>query len=45
MEQYIAGFFDGEGNVNKIKVKGYTQYQLRMWQAGDRGLKLLTEIL
>jgi len=44
MEQYIAGFFDGEGNVNKIKVKKHTYHQLRMWQAGERGLKLLEEI-
>lgn len=44
MEKYIAGFFDGEGNVNKILVKGCRQYQIRMWQAGEKGLKLLKEI-
>jgi len=44
MEEYIAGFFDGEGNINKIKVKGKTQYQLRIYQAGDEGLRLLNEI-
>lgn len=42
--EYIAGFFDGEGNINKVKVKGYPQYQIRMYQAGKEGLKLLKEI-
>lgn len=41
---YIAGFFDGEGNINKFKSKGRTYYQLRMYQSGDKGLKLLKEI-
>ena len=44
MEKYIAGFFDGEGNVHKIIVKNCIQYQVRMWQAGERGKKLLEEI-
>ena len=44
MEKYIAGFFDGEGNINKLKVKGKIYYQLRMYQSGEKGLKLLKEI-
>ncbi len=43
-ESYIAGFFDGEGNINKFKVKGHTQYQVRIYQAGERGKILLKEI-
>ena len=43
-ESYIAGFFDGEGNVNKFKVKGHTQYQVRIYQAGEKGKTILKEI-
>ncbi len=43
-EKYIAGFFDGEGNINKIQQRGKTFYQVRIYQGGERGLKLLKEI-
>jgi len=41
---YIAGFFDGEGNINKVKVKGRIYFQIRLYQGGERGRKLLEEI-
>ena len=44
-EQWIAGFFDGEGNINKMIVKGYKEYQIRIYQNGDGGLKILQEIV
>lgn len=39
--QYIAGFFDGEGNV---RIAHGTSPQLSLHQADTRGLKLLSEI-
>lgn len=42
--QYIAGFFDGEGNINKVLIKGRVYYQLRIYQGGVDGLKLLKDI-
>jgi hypothetical protein len=44
---YIAGFFDGEGNINcriSKKNKNLKNYQFRIYQAGEQGKEILIEI-
>lgn len=44
-EQWIAGFFDGEGCVtSQLPPNGNRQYRISIGQSGDEGLDILTKI-
>ncbi len=41
--QYLAGFFDGEGNINVLKQKGKYYFQLRFYNTEKEVLEKIIE--
>ena len=43
--EYLAGFFDGEGNINLIKVKKWYFFQVRIYNTNEEILKEIVNFL